>query len=52
MAEDNGTGNNFIWAVALIIIVAIIAGALYFTVLNVDKKGGTDTEIKVDVPVR
>ena len=52
MADENGTGNNFIWAVALIIIVAIIAGALYFTVLKTDNKGGSDTEIKINVPSR
>lgn len=28
--EDEGTGSNFIWAVALIIITAIIASALFY----------------------
>ena len=31
MADDNSTGTNMIWAVAMIIIVAIIAGALYYS---------------------
>ena len=31
MAEDETTGTNMIWAVAMIIIVAIIAGALYYS---------------------
>ena len=30
MAEENSTANNMIWALAMIIIVAIIAGALYY----------------------
>lgn len=53
MAEENGTGTNLIWAVTMIIIVAIIAFALYFTVL---KGGGADKtkdiDIKVDVPTK
>jgi hypothetical protein len=31
MAEENGTGSNVIWAITTIIIVAIIAGALYYS---------------------
>jgi hypothetical protein len=31
MDDDNSTGTNMIWAVAMIIIVAIIAGGLYFS---------------------
>lgn len=50
MVEENGTGtaSNAIWAVAMIIIVALIAGVLYFTVL---KSGGTSPTKKVDVDV-
>ena len=49
MAEENGTGSNLIWAVTLIIIVAIIAGAVYYSGFL----GGTKKEkidINVDVP--
>ena len=49
MADENGTGNNLIWAVTLIIVVAIIGGAFYFGVLNRDtgsKKSDIDIEIK------
>lgn len=49
MAEENGTGNNLIWAVTLIIVVAIIGGAFYFGVLNSgagSKKSDIDVEIK------
>ncbi len=46
MSEDNSTGSNFIWAVALIIIVAIIAGALYYSGFL----GGTKKE-RIDINV-
>ncbi|HVE59356.1 MAG TPA: hypothetical protein VNB22_21280 [Pyrinomonadaceae bacterium] len=46
MSEDNSTGSNFIWAVALIIIVAIIAGAMYYSGFL----GGTKKE-KIDINV-
>lgn len=31
MSEENNTGNNLIWAITVLIIVAIIAGALYYS---------------------
>ena len=46
MEEENGTGSNLIWAVTLIIIVAIIAGALYYSGFL----GGTKKE-KIDISV-
>jgi hypothetical protein len=46
MSEENSTGSNFIWAVTLIIIVAIIAGALYYSGFL----GGTKKE-KIDINV-
>ena len=46
MADENGTGSSLIWAVALIIIVAIIAGALYYSGFL----GGTKKE-KIDINV-
>ena len=49
MAEENGTGSNLIWAITTIIIVAIIAGAVYYSGFL----GGTKKEkidINVDVP--
>jgi hypothetical protein len=48
MSEENATGSNLIWAVAMIIIVAIIAGAVYYSgMLNGNKKQDIDVEIKV-----
>ncbi|HEX8736841.1 MAG TPA: hypothetical protein VF721_16025 [Pyrinomonadaceae bacterium] len=44
--EGNGTGSNVIWALAAIIIVAIIAGALYYSGFL----GGTKKE-KIDINV-
>jgi hypothetical protein len=47
MAEENSTGNNLIWAITTLIIVAIIAGAFYFLVLEGNKSKDVDVEIKV-----
>lgn len=47
MDEENSTGNNLIWAVTLIIIVALIAGAIYYSgFLSQTKKTEVDVEIK------
>jgi len=46
MAEENSTGNNLIWAITTIIIVALIAGALYYSGFL----GGTKRQ-KVDVEI-
>ena len=51
MADENGTGNNLIWAIAMIIIVAIIAGALYYSGFL----GGTkkeEVDINISAPSR
>ena len=48
MAEGESTGSNFIWAFALIIIVAILAGVFYYGgFMGGSKK---DINIKVDAP--
>lgn len=47
MAEGDGAGTNMIWAVTLIIIVAIIAGAVYYSgVLNGNSKKEVDINIE------
>jgi hypothetical protein len=53
MSEENNTGNNLIWAITTLIIVAIIAGALYYSGFL----GGTRTnreqiDINVTAPAR
>ncbi len=50
MEGENSTGNNLIWAVTMIIIVAIIAGAIYFVVLKGDKKDTKDINVEIKVP--
>ena len=48
MSEENNTGNNLIWAITTLIIVAIIAGALYYSGFLGGTKKTTD-EIKINV---
>lgn len=49
--DGNGTGNNLIWAITTLIIVAIIAGALYYSgFLGGTKK--TTENINITVPAR
>jgi hypothetical protein len=54
MSEDNNTGNNLIWAITTLIIVAIIAGALYYSGFlgGATKPNKTDVDIKIDAPAR
>jgi|GEM_PF-2052569 len=51
MAEDNGngTGSNAVWAIAFVIVVAIIAGVVYYSgILKTNPNKNVD--IKVTVP--
>ena len=51
MAEGNSTGNNLIWAITILIVVAIIAGVLYYSgFLGGTKKESID--INVTTPAR
>jgi hypothetical protein len=52
MAEEDGTGNNLIWAITTIIIVAIIAGALYYSGFlgGAPKKPQQNIDVDVRVP--
>lgn len=54
MAEEgNSTASNFIWALALIIIVALIVGALYYGGVFGGKKSVPDkVDINVSTPSR
>jgi len=49
MAEDNGTGSNAVWAIALVVIVAVIAGVVYYS--GALKGGGVDRKTDVDINV-
>ncbi|HEV7644510.1 MAG TPA: hypothetical protein VGO50_11250 [Pyrinomonadaceae bacterium] len=52
IVERESTASNFIWALALIIIVGIIMGSLYyggvFRSLTKDKK--TDVDVTITAP--
>lgn len=51
MADENGTGSNAVWAIALVVVVAIIAGVVYYSGVLKTKPGkDTDINIKVDAP--
>jgi len=52
MAEGEGTGSNAIWAVALIIIVGIIVGALYYSGILSGKPKTDKIDINVTAPSR
>ena len=51
MSEENGTASNAIWAVAMVIIVAMIVGVVYYSgVLKSSPK--KEIEINVTAPSR
>lgn len=53
MDEENSTGNNLIWAITIIIIVAIIAGALFYGgAFRREKKQEIDVKIEAPAPSR
>ena len=51
MADDNSTGNNLIWAVTLIIIVAVIIGGLYYSGF-LSGKQKHDIDVDISAPAR
>lgn len=54
MSEESNTGNNLIWAITTLIIVAIIAGALYYSGFlgGATKPKDKDINIKIEAPTR
>ncbi len=50
MEQDSGTGSNAVWAVALIIIVAIIGGLVYYSGILKTGPQNKDVDINVTVP--
>lgn len=48
---NGGTASNAIWAVAMIIIVALIAGAIYFSGV-LSKAPDKKIDVDVSVPAR
>lgn len=53
MVEENGTGTNLIWALTTIIVVAIIAGAIYYSgVLNQSPATEKKVNINIEAPAK
>jgi len=50
MDEGNSTGSNLIWAITTIIVVAILAGVVYFVVLKADKPTEKKIDVEISVP--
>jgi hypothetical protein len=53
MDEDSGEGvaSNFFWAIALIIIVMIVMGALFYSGI-LSGKQKTNVDVNISVPSR
>ena len=49
MSEENTTASNAIWAIALVIIVAMIAGLIYYSGI-LRTSGKREVDINVTVP--
>lgn len=51
MADESETGSNAVWAIALIIVVAIIAAVVYYSgVLKTGPAKKTQVDINVTAP--
>lgn len=50
MSEENTTGSNAVWAIALVIIVAIIAGLIYYSGILKSKPSKTEIDVDVSIP--
>jgi len=51
MSEENSTGSNAVWAIALVVIVAIIAGLIYYSgILKTSPKKQVDINVTVPAP--
>ena len=52
MADEEGTASNAIWAVALIIIVAMIVGVVYYSGILRGASPKKEVDINVTAPSR
>lgn len=48
--DDESTGSNAIWAIALVIIVALIAGLVFYSGMLDGNKGAKKVDVEVSVP--
>lgn len=49
--QEESTGSNFVWAVALVIIVAIIAAVVYYGGLF-KRTQKQEVDVEISVPAR
>lgn len=52
MADNENTGSNLVWAIALIIIVAIVAGTAFFGFKQLNRNTRHDVDVEINVPKR
>lgn len=52
MSEEEGTASNAIWAVALVIIVVIIAGVVFYSGILKASPKKSEIDINVSAPAR
>ena len=50
MVEENDTGSNAVWAIAFVVIVAIIGAVVYYSGVLRSKPGKTEIDINVTAP--
>lgn len=50
MADENRTGSNAVWAIALIIVVAIIGAVVYYSGILKTSPKKTEIDINVSAP--
>ncbi len=50
MEDNNGTGSNAVWAIAMVIIVALIVGAVYYSGILKNAGGEKKVDINVTAP--
>ncbi len=52
MADENSTGSNAVWAIALIIVVAIIGAVVYYSGILKTSPKKTEIDVNVSAPAR
>ena len=52
MQEGEGTASNAIWAVALVIIVALIVGVIYYSGILKSGTNKKEVDINISAPSR
>ncbi len=51
MSEENSTGSNAVWAIALIIVIAIIGAVVFYSgVLKTSPNKKSEIDINVTAP--